>query len=935
MDEQDFPLLSWIPLRDEYLDEVLRLEGRGPYATANQCPRCTTDADPSIRCSDCVGGELLCVPCILKLHSRNPLHRVEKWNRTAFERVSLASLGLRIQLGHPPGTVCGHREPARSDFVVIHTNGIHIINLDFCGCGLSSTLHRRQQLLRFSWWPATAIDPNTAATFAALKKYHLLSLTGKLTGYDAWRTLELETDNTGSSSLPDRLPSWMVMIREWRHIAMMKRGGRGHDATGVAGTADGELAVQCPACPLPGINLPESWEAAPSNRAWLYRPIVAMDANFRMKNRMRSSKTKDPGLHTGKAYFVPDDKYDEHVAAHIDQEEISGCSRFAALTAANLKSTKGLRVTGVGAIFDARHDFWLPNGLGDLQKGERYCNMDYMFFSSISRIKTPSLLVSYDIACQWHKNLPTRAATHPDWNLPDDIDFAVPKFHIAAHQEECQEEFDLAKKRGTGQTDGEGPERGWSNVNGAAASTKEMGPGGRHDTVDDHCGHANWRKIVGLGSSLLRRMKAALLQATEQGDIYTEFTKSLELDHPEKLAEWREQIHGWEMHERGPNPYKKPVSGACYAVRIIASMPGFDNANTSFRLKLRLDKNKDRDGTSNQAARVQESRTSILRLLHRFRADQDVHMHHIASIINVDESTQSHNTLRPEHIKLYLPSDLSERERAAACDPTLSDMEAKFRYAGACQALDDVRHQLRFRTYVKRFKINNVVGQRKNTRARTFQSRIDDAVHRAAATYRLHRAAYLRLVGPGAWEKRLRELLDEHLVGLGERLLDQIDLADIERVKEYLRSRRGPSSTGESRYTLPWIWYTAGGGGEDEEAEIGDDLKLEWFKTRARSTRWMEEVLHLLEEMRRVPETFKVWAREWGQRSTARSDIPADLAEGLAAYACKHVAMYDALRERFTGQWESLQVAATTFLSNREDDGMDVCAEAAEPMMVN
>ncbi|KAI0037647.1 hypothetical protein FA95DRAFT_1506726, partial [Auriscalpium vulgare] len=899
----------------------------------------------------------LCVPCIVKLHSRNPLHLVEKWNGTTFERTSLATLGLRIQLNHPPDTVCGHRESARSDFVVIHTNGIHTVNLDFCGCGQSSTLHRRQQLLRFSWWPATTIDPNTAATFAALKKYHLLSLTGKLTGYDAWRSLELETDNSGTSSLPDRLPAWMVMIREWRHITIMKRGGRGHDETGVAGTADGELAVQCPACPLPGINLPEDWEAAPRNRAWLYRPIVAMDANFRMKNRMRSSKTKDPGLHTGKAYFVADEKYDEHVAAHIDQDEMSGCSRFAALTAANLKCTKGLRVTGVGGIFDARHEFWLANGLGDLQKGERYCNMDYMFFNAISRLNTPSLLVSYDIACQWHKNLSLRAATHPDWNLPDDIDFAVPKFHIAAHQEECQEEFDLAKKRGTGQTDGEGPERGWSNINGAAASTKEMGPGGRHDTVDDHCGHANWRKVVGLGPTLLRRMKAGLAQATEQGDIYTEFTKSLELDHPEKLAEWRKQIDEWEVHGRGPNPYKKPVSDitvdevrlelaqedyeAVQSASIIASLPAASAFILSgfrlevMQLKLRLDKTNDRDGTSNQAARLQESRTAILRLLHRFRADQDIHMHHIASIINVDESTQSHNTIRPEQIKLYLPSDLSERERATACDPTLSDMEAKFRYAGACQALDDVRHQLRFRTYVKRFKINNVVGQRKNTRARAFQSRIDDAVNRAASTYRLHRAAYLRLVGPGTWEKRLRVLLDEHLVGLGERLLDQIDLADIERVKEYLRSRRGPSSTGESRYTLPWIWYTAGGGGEDEEAEIGDDLKLEWFKTRARSTRWMEEVLHLLEEMRRVPETFKFWAREWEQKSSARPNVPPELAEGLAAYSCKHSAMYVSLRERFTGQWEDIQGTAATFLSHREDDGMDVDAEAAEPMVVN
>lgn len=31
-----------------------------------------------------------------------------------------------------------------------------------------------------------------------------------------------------------------------------------------------------------------------------------------------------------------------------------------------------------------------------------------------------------------------------------------------------------------------------------ANSTKEMGPGSRHDTLDDHFGDYNWRKIMSL-----------------------------------------------------------------------------------------------------------------------------------------------------------------------------------------------------------------------------------------------------------------------------------------------------------------------------------------------------------------------------------------------------------------------------------------------------
>ena len=50
------------------------------------------------------------------------------------------------------------------------------------------------------------------------------------------------------------------MVREWKHLKMLKRAGRGHDPTGVLGTKQGELVVQCPACPSPGINIPDNWD---------------------------------------------------------------------------------------------------------------------------------------------------------------------------------------------------------------------------------------------------------------------------------------------------------------------------------------------------------------------------------------------------------------------------------------------------------------------------------------------------------------------------------------------------------------------------------------------------------------------------------------------------------------------------------------------------
>ena len=44
---------------------------------------------------------------------------------------------------------------------------------------------------------------------------------------------------------------------------MLKRAGRGHDPTGIAGTQPGELAVDCPACPHPGVNAPIDIDTVP------------------------------------------------------------------------------------------------------------------------------------------------------------------------------------------------------------------------------------------------------------------------------------------------------------------------------------------------------------------------------------------------------------------------------------------------------------------------------------------------------------------------------------------------------------------------------------------------------------------------------------------------------------------------------------------------
>ncbi len=171
-------------------------------------------------------------------------------------------------------------------------------------------------------------------------------------------------------------------------------------------------------------------------------------------------------------------------------------STLKAIDHANTRFSDGYAVTGVGAVVCARHTFLRKNGVCDLQKGERYVNMDYILASTLVNVTLFHLLIVYDIACQWSKKLQARFTELQcdiDVDLSSvDIAVAIPKGHIKSHGKTCQSAFSLNYIPGSARTDGEGVERDWAHMNALTASTREMGPGNRHETLDDHWGAWNW-----------------------------------------------------------------------------------------------------------------------------------------------------------------------------------------------------------------------------------------------------------------------------------------------------------------------------------------------------------------------------------------------------------------------------------------------------------
>ncbi|THU93967.1 hypothetical protein K435DRAFT_669246, partial [Dendrothele bispora CBS 962.96] len=947
----------WLPFRDQYLHDILWSEGR--RGMGDSCSRCHTPS-PHYRCveDECVGSGMMCAPCTLEAHAFLPLHFIEMWNNKYFKLTTLKELGLVIQLGHLPGEICLFHHNAHSDFTVIHTNGIHEVAVKFCGC--NPLLEHRTQLLQIQWYPATPINPQTATTFTCLRQFQHLNCLGKLPPYDYYHALEIMTESRVRRKPKERYRVFLRSIFQWRHLKMLKRAGRGHSPGGVAGTGLGELALLCPACPHAGKNLPDDWKDVAPELAFLYFMFLAIDANFRLRNRIVSNHYRSPTLGDGWAYMVPSEPYKEHLAKHTNEEDVSmsSCSGFAAMFLANLKNVKGLRVSGVGGVCCGRHRVWRGNGLGDLQKGERYSNMDFVFWSSIQGEDYLCIVVSYDISCQWSRKF---------WDRMDVLDpsikikytkrgiiFMVPKFHLRAHQPGCHVPYSFNYAPGCGQTHGEVIEEGWAQSNKASAQTKEMGPGTRAMTLDDIFGFCNWRTIQNLDKVLGKRLINAVKEFDEHYEDFMRFDSGLKKAIGQKaLDEWKDMITTWDEDHSQPCPYDisggddffkkmqlklaeeehqqlaqgEAVHSSSLCVFIVQ---GVEIQEAHLDLFMLTNKSL----TPTQQLELQKRRSSLLKRIQHFRSLQSLLMPRISDVLSPDEMKliDCPDNSRPEKIPLFLPSDCGTTSaRNRACVSGLPAVEAQLREAEARDALEGVREGLRARTATHRYKIRNVTGQVESTRAGGVLRQIDIRIHSKKIRYRLARKALLRLDGCGKWDEELKELKDEDILGLNEQVLTRQEAKERE-------STRG----------LSWIWH--GIQIKKGDAEFRDVVRVEWCKARARMLRWQEEVLLLTEELRRMHH-YAIWKAEWWmkrrvdqEKMLKREDVSAELAEGLDAYAWQQTQFQVDEGLKIRERWGNLTEHArkvldripdlpTLYLELEDNDSETSAAVAAEESM--
>ncbi|KAJ6527224.1 hypothetical protein DFH09DRAFT_1328189 [Mycena vulgaris] len=928
--ESDHPMLAFVPQRNRFQDALLCCEGRGPWWSKGCMGVSCLELRPAFRCEDCFGGRLFCRVCIVERHRDEPLHIVQVWKDDYFQPCSLRDIdpSLRFQLGHPPGDDCDFREAHK--FVVLDNNGIHEVKVHFCGCIGAPSL--RDQLINIGWYPATVKEPETVATLSLLQRFHTLNLQGRVPGYDFYNALVVLSERAGMIDIPDRSKQFTLIVQEYRHLQMCKRGGRGHDAGGVPmkpgssellygidATQPGELSIPCRACPHPEINMLPGWRELLPDRAWINQILLSEDANFKMKGRATSSREVDPTLGPGFAYMVASDEYLTHLAKYVDEDEISHCVAFAALWRANNKRGKGLRAMGIGS------------------KGERYSNMDYLWFSSIMGITLLSIIASYDITCQWGINFWEQMKKMPaHMRLPAGVkvQFKVPKFHLPPHVKKCHGPYSFNFTKWVGRMDGEGVERNWSWLNMAARSVSVMGPGSREDTIDDFCGFANCRKTCGLGNSLLRKMVLYIPRAMIHNRAFQAFTDSLKEKHETELVDWENLVKAWEQDHGKPcrtiirrrmltmDQVRLRIAEEAH-VRTMEHGESKTNSPGAFILAaMEIDqetillKARRRNRTSIQAVELQRKRTLLLTMVGRFR---DKQAHFMPGIATWLAERPAENKAKPESIGLYLPSSFAAEARAVMCVEGLPEEEDRLRNAQAVEGLWDLRRHLRTRTFAHTFRCLHTGGQGQAlyTKSQALQSGIEVRIKAAASCYRTARAGLLALRGTGEWEQTFQTLHFHNARGMNERALNAEEkeeehraraLAGLPPAEEAVDEYGDPVEqtvlfnleTGEGHRVLSWIWYTSTTGDTGADGLLHDDIRVEWTKARARADRWQEELLFLEEEMLEV--------------SAAR--VSPELAEGLCAYAKEQAARERRWEQKWALQWAPVRARAQLALSD-------------------
>lgn len=144
---------------------------------------------------------------------------------------------------------------------IVHHNGIHHLAVITCTC--QGEDGAAIDLIFSGFIPTTFHHICTVFTTKVLDMFRFSNLELKASAYQYFHLLCRLSSKAGVPS-PDLYHDLRKVSRAWHWMKKLKWAGYGHKMTDAITPAAGSMAVFCPACPQPDINLPADWKYDPN-----------------------------------------------------------------------------------------------------------------------------------------------------------------------------------------------------------------------------------------------------------------------------------------------------------------------------------------------------------------------------------------------------------------------------------------------------------------------------------------------------------------------------------------------------------------------------------------------------------------------------------------------------------------------------------------------
>ena len=245
-----------------------------------------------------------------------------------------------------------HHDSAGNAFItIVDMTGIHHLPVVTCLCDQDHHLEDKKYL-ELALFPASHKEIQTVFTFRVLNDFRLANLECKTSAYQYYSKLRRLTCPAFPKAVTNRYRELRWLSRAYRNLKLWKMHGRGHlqaaaDQFDRATNEDHQerevhrnsatptdpppasLALFCPACPQPGINLPVDWQI--DGEYWLYIRKFCTDGNFKADHLNQRNAEDDVFLMDGDAFMTKSGPYQEHlkVAATVAKryKEVSASTR--------------------------------------------------------------------------------------------------------------------------------------------------------------------------------------------------------------------------------------------------------------------------------------------------------------------------------------------------------------------------------------------------------------------------------------------------------------------------------------------------------------------------------------------------------------------------------------------------------------------------------